>query len=83
MSKKIVENYKKKLAREEGFVVKRGARLRIALLPDLPIGAGTVGGGAGFQGGAAPSGSSSSNQGQQGAASAATAGQQGATGVSP
>ena len=59
------------------------ARLRVALLPDLPIGAGTVGGGAGFQGGAAPSGSSSSNQGQQGAASAATAGQQGATGVSP
>src|SRR6187549_1130270 len=31
MSKRIVENYKKKLAQEEGFVIKRGARLRIAL----------------------------------------------------
>jgi radical SAM superfamily enzyme YgiQ (UPF0313 family) len=31
MSKRIVENYKRKLAQEEGFVVKRGARLRIAL----------------------------------------------------
>jgi radical SAM superfamily enzyme YgiQ (UPF0313 family) len=31
MSKRIVENYKKKLASEEGYVVKRGASLRIAL----------------------------------------------------
>lgn len=31
MSKRIVDNYKKKLALEEGFVIKRGARLRIAL----------------------------------------------------
>ncbi|MGC2236513.1 MAG: radical SAM protein [Pyrinomonadaceae bacterium] len=31
MSKRIVENYKHKLAQEEGFVIKRGARLRIAL----------------------------------------------------
>jgi radical SAM superfamily enzyme YgiQ (UPF0313 family) len=31
MSKRIIENYKKKLAGEEGFVVKRGAALRIAL----------------------------------------------------
>lgn len=31
MSKRIVESYRKKLAAEEGFVVKRGADLRIAL----------------------------------------------------
>jgi radical SAM superfamily enzyme YgiQ (UPF0313 family) len=31
MSKKIVESYKSKLAKEEGFVVKRGAALRVAL----------------------------------------------------
>jgi radical SAM superfamily enzyme YgiQ (UPF0313 family) len=31
MSKRIVENYKRKLAQEEGFVIKRGAQLRIAL----------------------------------------------------
>jgi radical SAM superfamily enzyme YgiQ (UPF0313 family) len=31
MSKKIIDNYRKKLAGEEGFVVKRGAALRIAL----------------------------------------------------
>jgi radical SAM superfamily enzyme YgiQ (UPF0313 family) len=31
MSKKIVETYKRKLAREDGYVVKRGAQLRIAL----------------------------------------------------
>ncbi|HEY0426805.1 MAG TPA: radical SAM protein [Pyrinomonadaceae bacterium] len=31
MSKRIVENYKRKLAREENYVVERGAALRIAL----------------------------------------------------
>ncbi len=31
MSKKIVESYRRKLAKEEGHVVKRGARLRVAL----------------------------------------------------
>ncbi|HMS39206.1 MAG TPA: radical SAM protein [Pyrinomonadaceae bacterium] len=31
MNKKIVESYKQKLAQEDGFVVKHGARLRIAL----------------------------------------------------
>ncbi|HTH36645.1 MAG TPA: radical SAM protein [Pyrinomonadaceae bacterium] len=31
MSKRIVQSYREKLAVEEGFVVKRGARLRIAL----------------------------------------------------
>ena len=31
MSRKITESYKKKLAAEEGYVVKRGASLRIAL----------------------------------------------------
>jgi radical SAM superfamily enzyme YgiQ (UPF0313 family) len=31
MSRKIIESYKKKLAAEEGFVVKHGASLRIAL----------------------------------------------------
>jgi len=31
MNKRIVESYKNKLAREEGFVVKRGAELKIAL----------------------------------------------------
>jgi len=31
MSKRIVESYKKKLAAEEGFVIKHGAALRIAL----------------------------------------------------
>ena len=31
MSKKIIESYKKKLNAEEGFVVKHGARLRVAL----------------------------------------------------
>jgi radical SAM superfamily enzyme YgiQ (UPF0313 family) len=31
MSKKIVESYKQKLAKEEGYVIKRGATLRIAL----------------------------------------------------
>jgi radical SAM superfamily enzyme YgiQ (UPF0313 family) len=31
MSKKIIESYKQKLAAEEGFTVKHGARLRIAL----------------------------------------------------
>src|SRR5919107_4056839 len=31
MSKKIVESYQRKLAREEGYVVKHGARLRVAL----------------------------------------------------
>lgn len=31
MNKRIVESYKKKLAREEGFVIKHGAALRIAL----------------------------------------------------
>ncbi|MCC7306926.1 MAG: radical SAM protein, partial [Acidobacteria bacterium] len=31
MNKRIVESYKKKLAREEGFVIKRGAELKIAL----------------------------------------------------
>ncbi|MEJ7861217.1 MAG: radical SAM protein [Pyrinomonadaceae bacterium] len=31
MSKRIVESYKKKLAAEEGFIIKRGAALRIAL----------------------------------------------------
>ena len=58
------------------------ARLRAALLPDLPIGAGTVNG-INAQGGTS-AGASSSNQGGQGAATAATAGQQGsAGGVSP
>ena len=59
------------------------ARLRIALLPDLPIGAGTVNTGSISQGAPSSQGSSST-QGQPGAAGAATAGQQGATGgVSP
>ena len=59
------------------------ARLRIALLPDLPIGAGTVNTGSISQGAPSSQGSSST-QGQQGAAGAATAGQQGASGgVSP
>ncbi len=31
MSKRIVESYKKKLETEEGFLVKHGAQLRIAL----------------------------------------------------
>ena len=31
MSKKIIESYQKKLATEEGYVIKRGAQLRIAL----------------------------------------------------
>ena len=31
MSKKIVESYKQKLVKEEGFVVKHGASLRVAL----------------------------------------------------
>src|SRR5918997_4482416 len=31
MSKKIVESYRRRLGREEGHVVKRGARLRVAL----------------------------------------------------
>jgi radical SAM superfamily enzyme YgiQ (UPF0313 family) len=31
MSKKIVESYKQKLAKEEGYIIKRGATLRIAL----------------------------------------------------
>ena len=31
MSRKIIESYKKKLAAEQGYVVNRGARLRIAL----------------------------------------------------
>lgn len=31
MSKKIVESYKQKLAKEEGYVIKRGAQLRVAL----------------------------------------------------
>src|SRR3982751_5637804 len=31
MSKKIVESYKNKLAKEEGFTIKHGATLRIAL----------------------------------------------------
>jgi radical SAM superfamily enzyme YgiQ (UPF0313 family) len=31
MSKRIAESYKQKLASEEGYVVKRGARLRVAL----------------------------------------------------
>ena len=31
MSKKIIESYKQKLAQEEGFTIKHGARLRIAL----------------------------------------------------
>jgi radical SAM superfamily enzyme YgiQ (UPF0313 family) len=31
MSKRIIESYKKKLAAEEGFIIKRGAALRIAL----------------------------------------------------
>jgi len=31
MSKKIIESYRQKLASEEGFVVKHGARLRVAL----------------------------------------------------
>src|ERR671913_2196315 len=31
MSKKVVESYRRKLAREEGHVTKRGARLRVAL----------------------------------------------------
>ncbi|MEP6901561.1 MAG: radical SAM protein [Actinomycetota bacterium] len=31
MSKKIIESYKQKLAREEGFTLKHGAQLRIAL----------------------------------------------------
>src|SRR5215213_5618235 len=31
MSKKIIESYKQKLGAEEGFVVKHGARLRVAL----------------------------------------------------
>jgi hypothetical protein len=31
MSKKIIESYKQKLATEEGFVVKHGAGLRVAL----------------------------------------------------
>ena len=31
MNKRIVESYKNKLAHEEGFVVKRGAELKIAL----------------------------------------------------
>ncbi len=59
------------------------ARLRIALLPDLPIGAGTVNTGSISQGAPSSQGSTST-QGQQGAAGAATAGQQGASGgVSP
>ncbi|MBI3790804.1 MAG: TolC family protein [Gemmatimonadetes bacterium] len=60
------------------------ARLRVALLPDLPIGAGTVNVGS-FNTGAQPSaGAPSSIPGGQGAATAATAGQQGAAGgVSP
>ena len=60
------------------------ARLRVALLPDLPIGAGTVNTSSMSQGGGAAGQGSTSTQGQQGAAGAATAGQQGATGgVSP
>lgn len=31
MSRRIIDNYKKKLASEEGFIVKRGASLRVAL----------------------------------------------------
>jgi radical SAM superfamily enzyme YgiQ (UPF0313 family) len=31
MSKKIVESYKQKLAKEEGYTIKRGAELRVAL----------------------------------------------------
>jgi hypothetical protein len=31
MSKKIVESYKRKLASEEGWTLKRGAQLRVAL----------------------------------------------------
>ncbi|HRH43471.1 MAG TPA: radical SAM protein [Pyrinomonadaceae bacterium] len=31
MSKKIVESYKQKLASEEGYIIKRGAELRVAL----------------------------------------------------
>ena len=31
MNKRIIESYKKKLSREEGYIVKRGARLRVAL----------------------------------------------------
>ncbi len=31
MSKKVVESYRRKLAAEEGWVSKRGARLRVAL----------------------------------------------------
>lgn len=31
MSKKIVESYKQKLAKEEGYTIKRGANLRVAL----------------------------------------------------
>lgn len=31
MSKKIVESYKQKLAKEEGYIIKRGATLRVAL----------------------------------------------------
>lgn len=31
MSKKIVESYKQKLAKEEGYIIKRGANLRVAL----------------------------------------------------
>lgn len=31
MSKKIIESYKKKLSQEEGWVLKRGAQLRVAL----------------------------------------------------
>src|SRR5918912_4166788 len=31
MSKKIVESYRRKLAKEEGHVVKRGSALRVAL----------------------------------------------------
>ena len=55
------------------------ARLRVALLADLPLGAGTVNTGSIAAGGAS-SGPSSSSQGGQGAASAATAGQQGSSG---
>ncbi len=56
------------------------AQLRVALLPDLPIGAGTVNTGSISQGGGASSGAPSFTQGQPGAAGAATAGQPGATG---
>jgi outer membrane protein TolC len=56
------------------------ARLRAALLPDLPIGAGSA---SSAPGGGAPSGVPSNTSGGSGAAGAAPAAQQGSSGVTP